>query len=132
CCLGGVWACGSSVPEPVTPQELVTHQASDKPPLVVVQRDGDPQIAVAVAAWLPGGPTALRSLATTLDTAVRSAGYTPQGRVGTDSIVMSSELPAATAASRALAAIRRGLLSEPLKPGPVAPVVSDPCAPTTD
>ncbi len=123
-----VVACGSSQPEPASPQELVTHQAGDKPPLVVVQRSGDPHVALAVAVWLPGGATALPSLGTTLEAAMRGQGFAPTGRLGVDALIVSVELPAASAAPQALAAIHEGLLRAPLQAAPSAPVAVDPCA----
>lgn len=111
----------------VQPVELVTRQADDKPPLVTIERDGDPHGALAMAVWAPGGERAVRALAQAVERALRRQGIASNLRIGSESLLVSVTLTRATPAKVALRLFRSGLLREPLTLPSESLVATDLC-----
>lgn len=113
------WLCCSSfgcsgAQSVVQPAELITLQADDKPPLVTIERHGDPLAALAMAVWFPGGEHAVAALGQTVERALRTRGLRPTLRLSSESLIVSVPLPQSAAPSTVFQAFRAALFDEHL------------------
>ncbi len=141
-CLAGVGfgalafsGCSSPAPRPgAAPVELPTHNASDKPALVVIERQGDPRGAIGLAAYLPHGAAALRTIAASAVAALESAGFVASSQVSQDSLLLSVTAQPGSGAAGGwpevkgiVDRLRNALLTAKLAAPSAAPAPDDPC-----
>jgi len=100
----------------LAPTPLLTHQDQDKPPLVVIEREGDAQGGLAWAVSARTGHDALAAVADAVAQQLGDAGFLPRVRVTDDSLLVASELPDAKSARRWFDALHRGVFEARLKP----------------
>ncbi|HEX2732463.1 MAG TPA: hypothetical protein VHM70_12695 [Polyangiaceae bacterium] len=106
-------ACGGQPPA-ARPASVVTHTEPDKPRLEVIERDGDPASALAIAVFTNAAAATNAQIAQSAAASLERAGYLASSRAADNAILLAVLLDSEAKAEHAAEQLRAALLTGPL------------------